>query len=448
MDKPLAIVITKLDLASKTSLRQSLSKTLTAVKAAGRTPSILPPDQTKPVFDSDLTTVPESDGETVRRVMQKILESESLTSVVPIIMTSAAKGTGIRLMHALLQNLPIPPAPTAHDFTGIALNPEQPACLFHIEDVFGVPASYETVASNYSRQADSGSVIAGHLRFGRLSVGDDVVIGPFPAEQEEYESPPNKSEGSPNSFGALLSHPSSTDLARIASRNTVAASVTKGEWHNAHIVSIRNLRLPVHTLETGQAGTIGVVFDLPDQELSNGPFERQAPKPPRIRKGMVMAVPSHHMVQTGHTMQAASGFTASFEDGDINSVTPGSLVVVYIASIRASARVLRLAPHAASRDAIANDVEDVDDVFGLDGLEREEKEEQEQEQETEPPVFGSDGVTDVTLALITSRDWIELGSQVLVMPGGGHGLYYGSERGEKGVAGLEGFVGKVIELLD
>ena len=74
--------------------------------------------------------------------------------------------------------------------------------------------------------------------------------------------------------------------------------------------------------------------------------------------------------------------------------------------------------------------------------------EEKEEQEAEPPIFGSDGVTDVTLELMTSREWIELGSQILVMPGGGHGLYYGSERGEKGVAGLEGFVGKVIEVVD
>lgn len=154
-----------------------------------------------------------------------------------------------------------------------------------------------------------------------------------------------------------------------------------------------------------------------------------------------MAIPSKHMVQTGHTLQAASGFTASFEDGDINSVTPGSLVVVYVASVRASARVLRLVPHAISSDPVATEVDDVDDVFGLDALEKE-------EQEAEPPIFGSDGVTDVTLELMTSREWIELGSQVLVMPGGGHGLYFGSERGEKGVAGLEGFVGKVIEVVD
>jgi len=66
----------------------------------------------------------------------------------------------------------------------------------------------------------------------------------------------------------------------------------------------------------------------------------------------------------------------------------------------------------------------------------------------EPVLFGSDGVIDVSMDLITNKEWIELGSQVLVMPGGGGGLYAGSERGEKGVAGLEGFVGRVIEVID
>ena len=435
----MAVIITKLDLASKNSLRQTLSKILTSVKATGRIPSILPPNQAKSVADSDLALIPDSDVATVRGIVQKMQESGSLNLIVPIIMTSSAKGSGIRLMHALLQGLPIPSAPTAQDFTGAALNPEQPACLYHIEDIFGLPASYEPLTSNKSNQSDSGSVVAGHLRFGRLSVGDNVVLGPFPSEVEDY-SPPNKSEArsSPNSFGALLSHPSSTELARIASRNIMAASVTTGEWHNAHVVSIRNLRLPANTLEAGQVGTVGIVFDLPDEELSHGLFERGRLSPPRIRKGMVIAIPSRHMIQSGHTLQAASGFTASFDDGDINSVTPGSLVVVYIASIRASARVLRLVPHAASDDPALNGEDE--DVFGLDALEK--------EQESGPPIFGSDGVTDVTLELMTSREWIELGSQVLVMPGGGHGLYYGSERGEKGVAGLEGFVGKVIEVVD
>jgi hypothetical protein len=165
-----------------------------------------------------------------------------------------------------------------------------------------------------------------------LAVGDVVVIGPFPAEWEENDSPPNKpgSRSSPHSFGASLSNYLATDLSRTAARNAVSASVTMGEWHSAHVVSLRNLRLPVHTLKAGQAGTVGVVFDIPEQELSNGPFERTPPAAPRMRKGLVMAIPSRHMVVTGHSLQAASGFTASFEDSDINSVTPGSLVVVYM----------------------------------------------------------------------------------------------------------------------
>jgi hypothetical protein len=364
---------------------------------------------------------------------------------VPIIMTSAAKGSGIRLMHALLHNLPIPPSPTAQDFIGPALNPEQPACLFHIADVFGMPASNEPLSGD---QKDSGVVVAGHLRFGSFSIGDSIVVGPFPAEPDVFDNPPDKSglRSSPASFGA--SHLSPLEMSRVASRNAISASVTSGEWHNARIVSIRNLRLPVHTLNSGQVGTIGIIFDDVEGEVSNGPFERAPLTVPRLRKGMVLAIPSPHMLQTGHSLQAASGFTASFEDGDINSVTPGSLVVVYIASIRASARVLKLFPHANNELSLAlpEQTENDEDVFGIDddGFVKEGNPEQEKDR----IIFGSDGITDVTLELLTNREWIELGAQVLVMPGGGHGLYHGGERGEKGVAGLEGFVGRVVEVVD
>jgi len=80
-------------------------------------------------------------------------------------------------------------------------------------------------------------------------------------------------------------------------------------------------------------------------------------------------------------------------------------------------------------------------VFGLD-----DSDERDEEQDTF--IFGSDGITSVTFELMTNREWIELGSQILVMPGGGVGLYSGSERGEKGIASLEGFVGKVLEVVD
>ncbi|CAG8950491.1 hypothetical protein HYFRA_00006988 [Hymenoscyphus fraxineus] len=445
LDKPLAIVVTKLDLASKNSLRQTLAKVLTAVKGAGRIPSIIPPDHSKSVLVSDLATIPKADADIIQRTVDQMTAADGLTSIVPIIMTSSAKGTGIRSLHALLQQLPIPPIPTALDYIGPVLNPEQPSCLFHIEDIFGLPAAYEPLASKgvvTGDKSDTGIVIAGYLRFGRLSVGDAIVVGPFPAESDDEDlllgNPVARS--SPNSFGASLYHPSTTELPKVASRNLVSASVTKGEWHNARIVSVRNLRLPVHTLEAGQVGTLGIVFDLSHEEDLNSLSEPAIPKTPRVRKGMVIAVPSRHMVVTGHTLQAASGFTASFEDGDINSVTPGSLVVVYIASIRAPAKVLRVSPHEEN-NCVNHLADQMDDVFGLDDA-------AEKDDEHEPLVFGSDGITDLTFELVTTREWIELGSQILVMPGGGHGLYYGSERGEKGVAGLEGFVGRVTEVVD
>ena len=275
------------------------------------------------------------------------------------------------------------------------------------------------------------------------------MIGPFPAD-EHHPTPENTySRSNPSSLGTSLSNPSTSELARFASRSLISASVTKGEWHHASIASIRNLRLPVHTLDAGQVGTIGIVFDAPPEDAApeDDVFEVAIP---RIRKGMVMAIPSQHMIQTGHSLQAASGFTASFQDSDINFVTPGSLVVIYIASVRGTARVLRVSANNGNDDNISSGTavqddeddedDDGDDVFGLEGLGKEE--------ETEPVTFGLDGIAYVTLELITNREWIELGSQVLVMPGGGTGLYTGSERGEKGVAGLEGFVGKVVEVVD
>ncbi|KAH7364609.1 GTP-binding protein-like protein 2 [Rhexocercosporidium sp. MPI-PUGE-AT-0058] len=444
LDRPLAVVITKLDLASKASLRQALSKILSVIKVTGRIPSIIPPDQAKTVEEADLGIVPEkNDKDPIRELVEKMHQAGDLTSIIPILMTSAARGTGVRSMHALLQNLPIPPNPTAQDLVGPVLNPEQPACLFHIEDVFGFPASLEPLASNTDKTQDTGVVVAGHLRFGTFSVGDKVVVGPFPAESDEIDSAFKPfSTRPPTKLGPSLSQSSTAELSPIASRSAISASVTKGEWFNAHIVSLRNLRLPVHTLQAGQVGTVGIVLDIPKEEVSSGPFERPPPQPPRVRKGLVMAIPSRHMLKTGHTLQAASGFTASFEDSDINSVTPGSLVVVYVASIRAAARVLRVVPHANNDLGASTEEEEPTDVFGLGAILKVD------EQEPESFVFGIDGILDVTFELLTSREWIELGSQVLVMPGGGHGLYYGSERGEKGVAGLDGFAGRVVEIVD
>ncbi|KFY28894.1 hypothetical protein V493_02691 [Pseudogymnoascus sp. VKM F-4281 (FW-2241)] len=450
LEKPLAIVITKLDIASRSSLRETLGKILSAIKAVGRVPMIVPPDQTKGIMESDLQLIPHKDADTVKKIVGT-LNPDNLTKVVPIIMTSAANGAGIRMLHSLFCSLPVPSTPTSHDYIGEVLNPEQPECLFHIEDTFALPAAFAMQTSVKDTNLEEGTVVAGHLRFGSISVGDNIVVGPFPADSgsdDETLWPLSSSTGarqhsraslngdSEFGLGRSSSHPSASELARAARREAASASAPPGEWHNAHIVSIRNLRLPVHNLQAGQVGTIGIVFDIPEVENPTDPFERRPTQAPRLRKGMVLAIPSHHMKDTGLSLQAVSGFTASFEDEDINSITLGSLVVIYIASIRASARVVRLTPHAPASER-GQDIDDDGSNFFED-----------EDDDPGPPIFGSDGVTDVTLELMTTREWIELGSQVLIMPGGGHGLYYGSERGEKGIAGLEGFVGKVIEVVD
>ncbi|KAI9745214.1 MAG: hypothetical protein M1818_001492 [Claussenomyces sp. TS43310] len=448
LEVPLVIVITKLDLARST-LRQKLAKILSIIKAVGRVPAMLPADSVKNIVDSDLESITKADAIAVQRVVDT-MDVNNLNQVVPIIMTSAARGTGIRLLHALLRSLPIPSAPTSRDFVLDALNPEQPACLFHVEDVFGIPASNSMRSLEPSSSLETGTVVAGYLRFGHLSIGDSIEVGPYPifngdtTANSKYEdlSYPSRQTGGSSNFGSFAishSHPSSSDLTPITSINEKSAHLTMSEWHHARIVSIRNLRLPVHRLEAGQVGTIGIVFNM-HMTPSDGPFEILPSQVPRVRKGMILAVPSHHMVQTGLSLQAASGFTAAFEDEDVNSVTIGSIVVIYIASIRSSARVLRLTPHLPMYDSPGKDKDEFDDFFELDDSPQEIR-------EIDPPIFGSDGITDVTLELMTNREWIELGAQVLIMPGGGQGLYFASGRGEKGVAGLDGFVGKVIEVV-
>lgn len=449
LDTPLVIVITKLDLA-KVSLRANLAKILSAIKSAGRVPMLLTPDQDKCVSEQDLETISEANIVSVTKVVNA-MNAELLQRIVPIIMTSSVKGNGIQQLHALLRVLPLPPNPTSRDYVNDALNPEQPLSLFHIEDVFKVPVSYATQANSTS-SPEVGSVIAGYLRFGSLSVGDCVVLGPFPSEAEDESliarsgghTPPAQKAHANTEYGSLQhsrSNPSVSELARLAKSNERAEPPAAGEWLQARIVSIRNLRLPVHRLQAGQVGTIGVVFDTLSKDAHMGSFEQPPLQAPSVRKGMVLAIPSQHMLQTGHSLQATSGFTASFDDGDINSVTLGSLVVIYIASIRTTARVIKMAPHMPLYEPLASNtgVEDDQDLFGLES--------DESSKDSEPVVFGMYGVTDVTLELVTSREWIELGSKVLIMPGGGPGLY-GSRRGEKGVAGLEGFVGKVVEVVD
>ncbi|KAK3937164.1 GTP-binding protein 2 [Diplogelasinospora grovesii] len=423
---PLAIVVTKLDLANKASVLDTLRKLLSGIKNAGRVPKILQQD---PASATDFGHVSAKDRETVEKTVDVMVEQGNLLDVVPIVLTSAVDGRGVSLLHALLQSLPLPPRPTSLDYTGPALNPEQPTCLFHIEDRFSLPASYSLATSAADQEIDLGTVVAGYLRFGSLSIGDRVVVGPFPPEDDESRGPTPDDKQLSGSYGLSTSHPSSAELGRIAARNAVSASAIKGEWHHASIVSIRNLRLPVQTLAAGQVGSIGMIFEPPKRENPDGSVEVLAPSVPRIRKGMVLAVPSQHMAAGGLSLQAASGLTAVFDNPEASSLTVGSLVNIYIASVRSPARVVSVSRTGRAQDASAMPTEDIDDVFNLN--------EEMDTSDVQAATTAAASQSHVQLELLTTREWIELGAPILILEGG-----------SKDKSGLEGFVGKVVEIVD
>ncbi|KAG5979259.1 hypothetical protein E4U55_005370 [Claviceps digitariae] len=452
LDVPMAIVITKLDLASKQSLQQIMVHLLAIIKNAGRIPKIIQPDQ---VQHDDLHRIPAADLSKVEAFVQSISETGDFTSHVPIVLTSVVKGTGIGLVHALLSKLPLPPPPTSQDYIGLALNPEQPRCLFHIDDTFSLPSSYCALATSFEVPADQGVVLTGHVRFGSLSVGDKVVIGPFHQSDDEDSLEFRASlEDRPWPGGdELLNYDASSPaLARTPIKDIVSASAIPGEWHQAQIVSIRNLRLPVRNLEAGQAGSIGVAFEpmlMPMPTSMSMPNNTPIPafsQSRRVRRGMVLAIPSKHMLDTGLTLQAASGFTALFQDSAICSLNVGSFVNVYVASVRAVGRVVRVSRRETKYTANSGADTDVDDIFGLasdidnnnnNGNDNS-KNNGNNSNECPQDNLGN-WCGEVSLELLHNREWIEMGSKVIILEGGSQ---------DRSRSGLEGFAGKVIEIVD
>lgn len=400
LNLPLAIIITKSDLLNKESLKRTLVPIWTAVKNAGRVPQLL---QSKQKAPENIRKVPTADAQAIQLALSRARVAGDYRAVVPVILSSTVSGDGIGMVHALLRALPLPPEPTAQDFVGMEPNPEEPESLFHIEDRFSRPASYASPSPG--QLADPGCVVSGYLRFGSISVGDSVVIGPFPADDEAGGLFLGDERTASLSSHAILpsSHPSTPE-------NATSASALKGEWHNAQVVSIRNLRLPVETLAADQVGTIGLVI-LPSEKADDAGFEPPAPPELKPRRGMVLAVPSKHMVDSGLQLQATSGLTAFFVDTAIESLAIGTPVTFYVASVRAQARVSRI---------WSGSLRDSSDVNA-----------------TDEAVAQADQGYNVRLELLYGREWIELGSRIVILEGASKEVFL-----------LDGLVGKIVGIAD
>ncbi|KAF9701385.1 hypothetical protein EKO04_000672 [Ascochyta lentis] len=395
LELPLVIVITKYDLATKAGLRQTLSKLLSALKEAGRKPCIIS-DQATSTLDVDIQEITAGDLQEAETTSQQLALSP--LAVVPIVLTSAVKGTGINKLHAFLRQLPIPVEAPLPD--------NSPSHLFYIEDVYSVRGS---------AHADRSAIVGGYLRHGRLTVGEELLLGPYPIDTSSDDSDSGSGRPSRNSpVTTSRSYPGA-----LSKRNTPRDRHV--EWRRVRITSLRNLRLSVRALYAGQLGTVAV-------EPVDTPI--LSPAINRIRKGMVLA---------DRQPLASRIMTVRFENAQASgaaSLTIGNAVVVYVASVRASSKVISVATSPdASVEAPDESADDDDGAFGF-GFD---------DETANQPIHAPPSAVTITFQFIASKEFIEPGAKVLVMPGGGPGLAGATERGAKGVAGLEGFVGHAVE---
>lgn len=441
----LVVVITKLDLASKTGLRQTLAKVLSALKAAGRQPIMLPTTSTERL-GSQSQSLACSEEDEVRRMLASVGADVSL--MVPIVLTSAVGGTGMSKLHALLRHLPIPPLtqpkqwPISSDVVA-ERSRVSPAVLFHIDEIFDLSSTGFPSLQNFDgHNAGQLLVLSGHLRYGEVSVGDELLVGPVTfdtsiefTEQGIYHrtssGQPKDLAGAETPAGARVKNPS-VDLSNLplqSSFNKYSPTESR-HWQLVRVLSLRNLRLPVRKLLAGQVGTISITTVASADSKRPG-WAAASTVNLKLRKGMVLA--NFDLPSDVDAMPAAHrGFTATFAS---HHLIRGALAIVYIASIRASVKVLSVAAskHTDAAPSEIGEMFDFDDNGADDagvGLSH---------AQPGPTPF------EASFQFVQYDEWVELGTQVLVMPCGS-GIAGPSDRGEKSSVGLEGLVGIITHV--
>ena len=421
---PLVVVITKLDLASNSGLRRLIGEVLTCLKAAGR--------QVAPLFAHS----PPTDSQELQSLLARDLQDaaniftsqtqNSLTALVPIVLTSAVTGAGVRKLHALLRHLPIPYTPRGKAEMEIHGSDDSSRSLFHIDEVFATSDAHSIALLDGSRAVE-GHVVSGHLCYNSISLGDTCFVGPFDASTSSGTGAGSKRVHHARSCPALerTSIPSrgspKITSESLAHRQALVQD-TDGHmetWQRVRVVSLRNLRLPVRQLDPGQLGTIGITDECALQE-------GRSLKPTlgaRIRKGMVMIRDQDGL--KSEDISTCRGFVAIFSLREMQIIASGSLVKIYVASIRASARV--------SDVRVLSGTPPSDEVFPLDeigGSDISDDIGSAEVAETRQRV-------EVTVEFQGSQEWLEPGSQVLLM----------LERGDSSSVGLGGFVGEITQRL-
>ena len=475
LEIPVLVVVTKLDIASRSELRENLGKVLSALKTANQKPAMLP---ASPAGDKipDLQHVSATDCKSVKDLIQT---TGNWNQVVPIILSSAVDGSGIGKLHAFLRYLPIPSIPRQRVLRlGKSISGETPTNVFDVDEVFAIPPSkVYSISKEKSAQENRGMVLCGVVRHGNITIGDEMTIGPILVDTSDNDNTPINLLSRSSGPGPSNDFPSSFSLNALPGRD---GSPTQAKWQRVRVVSVRNLRLSVRFLMKDQVGTIGIEF-LESLDI-------QRPRLSRIRKGMVLTSPppSGPPIHTNPTKPSMpqllslpfhTGFIATFPAAEFSAPNSpplllGGNAIAYIANIRTTVRVVCMALARGDEPSEPPSPSEPE-FFSFDGdnsppsrAEKSSAQVRRRPSATDisKVVSGSTNTqkkgafeedVQITFALVSSVEWIELGSQVLVMPGvsmgssaaSGPESSAGASSGMVTMSGLEGFVGTVSEVV-
>ncbi|KAL7271042.1 hypothetical protein RUND412_006222 [Rhizina undulata] len=301
------VVFTKIDVGTNKGMRKILQRVLACLRERGRKPLLI--DKKAKILD----------------IVQEVEEHPGRT--VPVVFTSSVNGKGIDVLHELLMRLPIPEPLVAPGMQKVAVpdpgtslvgntDEVETACsvngkpdsisiqidthhhhqnsqyklrendkypvetLYHIDEVFGLQPTFTSLLAGNpgTPGASAGAVVSGYVKYGSISVGDELVIGPLetethngngnsrPYSRSRTPTPsatPNIYLDSPGQPRTLSRSPESGDEGRNATssrrRSDDPRESDKSEWRVVKVVSVRRLRLPVTTLSAGEAGTLGII---------------------------------------------------------------------------------------------------------------------------------------------------------------------------------------------
>lgn len=400
LEVPILITITKMDLASRVGLRNTLAKVLSVLKLSGKKPAMLPVSGSTDKI-AGLQRVGTAEGGEVRKAIDAMAGDILLT--VPIVLTSAVNGSGIEKLHAFLRYLPVPAKPSLRTVDLPKAHLQLSAgIVFDIDEVFAIPPSkVYSISSDQTPKENQGVVLCGLVRYGAISIGDEIVVGP------------------------LLANP---------------------HWQQVRVVSVRNLRLPVRKLTEDQVGTVGIEpISKPDEP---------SPHLGRIRKGTILTSLPHPVPL--HTGFVATFSSSEFASADSPPLLLGGNAIVYIANIRTAVKVTCV--ELAENEVISTPPSPAEPGFfnfdaDLDRGQTTGDTRERRNADIQKVIDSTDTVEQedvhITFSFVTSLEWVEAGSRVLVMPGVSMSASstpaLGS--GSGGLSGLEGFVGRVREVL-